>query len=432
MTEDKNKNIDENWFDEGLKNIWLPYTQMQTSPAPLPVKTAKGCKIILQDGRELIDGIASWWSVCHGYQNEHIISEMKKQADQLSHIMFAGLAHQPAYKLANRLASITPEGLNRVFFSDSGSTAVEVAMKMAAQFWGNKGERRMRKFISFHNGYHGDTMGALSLSDPDGWIAKAFNNYMPRQYVIDIPKDEYDFAEFEDIIISAKSDIAGAIIEPLIQGAGGMKFHSADILAEIYRICKKHDIIFIADEIMTGFYRTGNVFACNEAGFTPDIMCVGKALTGGMVSLAATITKEEVFNAFLDDKLEKAFMHGPTFMANPLACSAANASLDLFEKEDFILKINKIEEILRFELTELREHEKVKDVRFKGALAVIQINFENNESPWPYMFELRKKFLQENIWLRPFSDVIYIMPCYSITEQEIKKLTNAVKKLLNA
>jgi len=427
-----NKNSKDNWFDDGYESIWLPYTQMKTSPEPLKVKSAKGCEIQLEDGTKLVDGIASWWSVCHGYQNEYIVSAMEAQLKQLSHVMFAGLAHEPAYRLAKKLTDFTPDGLSKVFFSDSGSTAVEVAMKMCVQHWNNKGEKRRDKFISFREGYHGDTMGALSLGDPNSWIAKSFNNYTPRQYVLDIPRNEYDFAEFEEVVEGIKDTVAGIIIEPLVQGAGGMVFHQADILAEIYRIAKKYNIIFIADEIMTGFYRTGYKFACMEAGITPDIMCLGKALTGGMISLAATITTDDIFDSFLDDKLEKAFMHGPTFMANPLACSAALASLELFEKEDFHKKIEDIETILREELQQFESHKLIKETRVKGAIGVLKINEDAIYGDlWEYIFELRSELVKQGVWLRPFKNIIYIMPSYTITESQIRKLCDSVKNVLD-
>ncbi|MDX1949996.1 MAG: adenosylmethionine--8-amino-7-oxononanoate transaminase [Rickettsiales bacterium] len=422
-----------NYLSQNYPNIWLPYTQMKTAELPLPVKSAEGSYIILEDGRRLLDGISSWWSVCHGYQHPHLVNEIKKQTETLSHIMFAGLAHEPAYKLAGRLIKLTPEGLTRVFFADSGSTSVEIAMKMCVQYWRNKGEKRRNKFVSFKNGYHGDTMGAISLSDPEGWISKAFNNYAPLQYVVDIPSDEYGFSEFEAMLKAEKKNIAGLIIEPLVQGAGGMKFHSADILAEIYNICKRNDILFIADEIMTGFYRTGYKFACDEAGISPDIMCVGKALTGGMISLAASIAKEEIFEAFLDDTLEKAFMHGPTFMANPLACSAANASLDLFEREDFTKKIEFIENYFSSKFKEFEQIEIVADVRVKGAIVVIELNPDKIKNDiWKFIFELRKKFVSQNLWLRPFKNIIYVMPNYNISLSELDFIKKTIKNVLTS
>lgn len=415
------------WLTDGLANIWLPYTQMKTMAEPLPVKSALGTRIILEDGRALIDGIASWWSVCHGYQHPHIVKKMREQLETLSHVMFAGLAHEQAYRLANRLIKIAPTGLSRVFFSDSGSTAVEVAMKMAVQYWYNKGEKKKSKFICFRNSYHGDTMGGMSLSEPDG-MHRTFKGYMPEQYILDLPNDEYSLAEFKELMDSGIGDTAAAlIIEPLVQAAGGMKFHSPDLLAEIYKLAKKNNILFIADEVATGFGRTGLMFACNEAGITPDIMCLGKGLTGGMVGLAATLSTDEIYNAFLGDELWKALMHGPTFMANPLACAAANASLDLFEKEPRLKQVEKIESQLIDELEKCRELSNVADVRIKGAIGVVQIKNSSRE----LILELRKKFIAEGIWLRPFDDVVYIMPAFTISEKDLKKTTDAVYKVLS-
>ena len=416
------------WETAGFNHIWLPYTQMQTAPLPLPVISASGVRLTLADGRELIDGIASWWCACHGYQHPHLTKQISRQLDTLSHVMFAGLAHEPAYTLARRLVSITPKGLNRVFFSDSGSTAVEVAMKMAAQFWSNRKEPDKRKFICFRNGYHGDTMGGMSLADPETGMHRALNHYMPEQYVFDIPNNRTDLVALAESLKKIRETVAGLVIEPLAQAAGGMKFHLPDMLAEIHRLCKQHRILFIADEIATGFGRTGSMFACEEAGITPDIMCLGKALTGGMVGLAATLATEEVFEAFLSDRLDTALMHGPTFMANPLACAAANASLDLFEREPRIAQIQAIETQLREELKPCHKLENVADVRVKGAIGVVQLSDANGE----YILTLRQRFIEEDVWLRPFSDVVYIMPAFTISPAELTQLTDAVFKTLAA
>ncbi|HCR86280.1 MAG TPA: adenosylmethionine--8-amino-7-oxononanoate aminotransferase BioA, partial [Alphaproteobacteria bacterium] len=293
------------------------------------------------------------------------------------------------------------------------------------------GNKRKNKFVCFKNGYHGDTMGALSLNDPESWIAKAFNNYAPQQFCVDLPFDEYGFAEFEEILSGVNKDVAAVIIEPLVQGAGGLKFYSADILAEIYRLTKKHNLLFIADEIMTGFYRAGNIFACNEAGIVPDIMCIGKALTGGMISLGAVVTTDEIFNAFLSDTLDKALLHGPTFMANPLACSAAIASLELFEQENYIEKVERIEGWLSKKLMQFRFNPKVAEVRVKGAIGVVELKpFSSSDEMWNYMFALRQKCLKHNVWLRPFENIIYIMPNFNITENEIDQLVNAIREEL--
>ncbi len=414
------------WETAGFNHIWLPYTQMQTAPLPLPVISASGVRLTLADGRELIDGIASWWCACHGYQHPHLVKQISSQLDRLSHVMFAGLAHEPAYTLARRLVSITSKGLSRVFFSDSGSIAVEVAMKMAVQFWANRHEPDKRKFICFRNGYHGDTMGGMSLADPETGMHRALNHYMPEQYVFDIPNNRSDLAAFAASLKEIRDTAAGLVIEPLVQAAGGMKFHPPEILAEIHQLCKRHRILFIADEIATGFGRTGSMFACLEAGIKPDIMCLGKALTGGMVGLAATLATEEVFESFLSDRLETALMHGPTFMANPIACAAANASLDLFEGEPRIIQIQAIETQLREELKPCHRLENVADVRVKGAIGVVQLSNASGE----YILALRQRFIEEGVWLRPFSDVVYIMPAFTISSTELTQLTDAVFKIL--
>ncbi len=416
------------WESEGFNHIWLPYTQMQTAPLPLPVISANGVRLTLADGRELIDGIASWWCVCHGYQHPYLIKQISNQLDALSHVMFAGLAHEPAYTLARRLVSITPKGLNRVFFSDSGSTAVEVALKMAVQFWSNQKELDKRKFICFRNGYHGDTMGGMSLADPETGMHQMLNHYTPEQYVFDIPHNSRDLAALAESLKKIRKTVAGLVIEPLVQAAGGMKFHSPEILAEIHRLCKQYDILFIADEIATGFGRTGSMFACDEAGITPDIICLGKALTGGMMGLAATLSTEEVFEGFLSDRLETALMHGPTFMANPIGCAAANASLDLFEGEPRIAQVQGIETQLREELKPCHKLENVADVRVKGAIGVVQLSNTDGE----YILALRQQFVEEGVWLRPFSDVVYIMPAFTISTAELTQLTDAVFKILAA
>lgn len=407
------------------KHIWLPYAQMQIVPEPLHVQKTEGCKIILEGGRELIDGISSWWSACHGYNHPHIIQEMQKQLNSMPHVMFAGLIHEPAQKLAKRLCDITPEGLNKVFFADSGSVAVEVALKITLQYWRNLGKNNKDRFLCFKNGYHGDTLGAMSVSDPEKSIHKAFRNSIIKQYVIDIPSDEYSFAELDSLLTALGSNIAGVILEPMVQGAGGMKFHSADTVAEIYRISKKHNILFIADEIATGFGRTGNMFACDEAGISPDIMCLGKALTGGAITLGATLATDEIFNTFLSSNPEDAFMHGPTFMANPLACSAANASLDLFEKEPRLKQVEQIEEQLIDELKPLEKNPNVLDVRVKGAIGVVQVDVSKVD-----VYALRKKFPDMGVWLRPFKDIIYIMPPFIISKKELSSLTTAIKNAL--
>lgn len=412
------------WEKAGLEHVWLPYSQMKNLPVPLPVIGASGCKIKLADGRELIDGVASWWSACHGYLHPEIISAVEKQLKTLPHVMFGGLAHEPGYRLAAELVKILPPGLAKVFFSDSGSTAVEIAMKMAVQYWYNQGDKKKNRFICFRHGYHGDTMGAMSISDPEAGMHKIFGSYMPMQYVLDIPTDEYSFAEFKELVSGIKKTAAGLIIEPLVQCAGGMKFHSADILAAIKNICKENEILFIADEIATGFGRTGSMFGCDEAGITPDIICIGKALTGGVIGMAATIATEDIFAKFFSDNPEHAFMHGPTYMANPLACSAALASIAIFKKENRLAGVEKIEMQLTAELERCGNLPGVLDVRVKGAIGVVQLA----EMTMEKKLKLRQIFIDEGCWIRPLEDVVYLMPPLNIAEEELTRLTAAIYK----
>ncbi len=407
-----------------LKHIWLPYTQMKTSAPPLKVVGAEGCRIKLADGRELVDGIASWWTACHGYRHPHIEKAVIEQIKTLPHMMFGGMVHEQALQLANRLVAISPAGLSRVFFSDSGSVAVEIALKMALQYWQNKKQPNRNRFLCFRHGYHGDTTGAMSVSDPDS-MHKAFRSYATKQYVVDIPSEEYGFAELDQLLEGVHKNIAAMIIEPLVQGAGGMKFYSPDVLAEISRLAKKHNIIFIADEIATGFGRTGSMFACNEAGVSPDIMCVGKALTGGTMTLAATLASEDIFEAFLSDDQDAAFMHGPTYMANPLACAAANASLDLFKSEPRLQQVEHIESILRQSLRACASLPHVEDVRIKGAIGVVQLEKAFMDKAW-----MKQRFIEEGVWLRPLEDVIYLTPPFTISDQELQKLTDAIVKIV--
>jgi adenosylmethionine-8-amino-7-oxononanoate aminotransferase len=408
------------WFAEGWPHIWLPYAQMQTVPQPLQVVGAEGTQIHLADGRSLIDGIASWWSMCHGYQHPAIVKAIQAQAGTLSHVMFAGLAHEPAYRLARKLSAMAPAGLERVFFAESGSVAVEVALKMALQYWRNKGDAKRNKFICFKHSYHGDTVGAMSVSGRSGFNA-SYDNLTLKNYVLDLPTDEYGFAEFADTVAAIRSSAAALIIEPLAQCAGGFHFYTADILSEIARICHSHDILLIADEIATGFGRTGSMFACEEAAITPDIMCVGKALTGGHVPLAATLATTQVFEAFLGEENDKALMHGPTFMANPIACAAALASLDLFANEPRLAQVEAIEQHLWEGLQPCRKFACVRDVRVKGAIGAVEIN-----ATWEQILLLRQRFVARGVWLRPYGETLYIMPPLTISSGEFTSIIDAV------
>ena len=328
-----------------LEHVWLPYAQMRTARQPLQAVETRGSLIKLDDGRELVDGIASWWTACHGYNHPHIQAALRAQLERMPHVMFGGLVHEPALKLAERLAQKTPGDLNHVFFTDSGSVAVEVAMKMAVQYWLNRGEAGRARMVSFRNGYHGDTMACMSVCDPDESMHALFKDYLPKQILAELPVDAESETAFDALLAREKAQIAAVLIEPLVQGAGGMKFHSADTLRRVASACERHGVLLIADEIFVGFGRAGTLFACEQAGVTPDILCLGKGLTGGALTLAATVARPHVFECSCRKDPDNALMHGPTFMANPLACAAANASLDLFETEPRLQQVAAIEEI---------------------------------------------------------------------------------------
>ena len=403
----------------GYRHVWMPYTQMQTAPLPLPVVATEGVYLTLADGRKLIDGMASWWTACHGYNHPHIRQAVEEQLRVMPHVMFGGINHEPALRLAARLAQLTPGNLNRVFFADSGSVAVEVALKIAVQFWLNRGVTGRTKFVSFQNAYHGDTTGAMSVCDPDNSMHSHFKGFLLEQYSHPIPQTEAEHAAFESFLTSKKNEIAGVIIEPLIQGAGGMKFHPPESVSRIRSACNHQNVLLIADEIATGFGRTGTMFACEQAEVVPDLLCVGKALTGGTLSFAATIATDEIFDAFLSDNPTHALMHGPTFMANPLACAAANASLDLFETEPRIQRAKSMDGELSQLLAPCREIDGVIDVRTKGAVGVVQVRRLHN------LERLRARIVEEGVWLRPFGDMIYMTPALSMTPEELRTLCEA-------
>ena len=414
----------EEWLALGGEHIWLPYAQMKGAPTPLIAETTRGSRITLKDGRELIDGVASWWTCCHGYNHPHIIAEMKAQLERMPHVMFGGLNHEPALRLAKRLAALAPGDLNRVFFSDSGSVAVEVALKMAVQYWLNKGETGRAKFVSFRDAYHGDTAACMSLCDPIEGMHARFKDYLPKQFIADLPRDEKSAAALDALLRREKKHIAGVIVEPLVQGAGGMKFHDAETLKRIANLCAKHGVLLIADEIFTGFGRTGAMFACEEAGVVPDVMCIGKALAGGAITLAATLACAHVFNAFWSDDPDAALMHGPTYMANPLACAAANASLDLFEREPRLEQVKAIEAALIEGLAPCRNLPGAVDVRVKGAIGVVQMEKIRDLSM------LKQKFIERGVWIRPFGDTIYLVPAFTIGADELKQLTDAIYAIM--
>jgi adenosylmethionine-8-amino-7-oxononanoate aminotransferase len=412
------------WLEDGWRHVWLPYAQMATAPLPLPVARTAGSKIFLEDGRVLVDGIASWWTACHGYNHSHIVQAVARQLEAMPHVMFGGLGHEPAYKLAARLAALLPGDLNRVFFSDSGSVAVEVAMKIAVQARLNRGERGRTKILAFHGGYHGDTLGTMAICDPEEGMHSLFAGLLPEQPVIALPKDAASIAAFDVFLEEHGRTLAAIIVEPLVQGAGGMVFHDAAVLRHLRKAADYYGLTLIFDEIFTGFGRTGTMFAFEQAGVVPDIITLSKALTGGTSPLAVTVASDELFAAFLSDSAETALMHGPTFMANPLGCAAANASLDLFEREPRLAQAAAISRQLEAELAPCRGMPGVVDVRVMGAIGVVELERIANPAA------LRMALVEQGVWIRPFRNIVYLTPALTIGVEELSVLTGAIRAVL--
>jgi adenosylmethionine-8-amino-7-oxononanoate aminotransferase len=418
------KNTPPGWYAGGIEHIWRPYAQMKTAAPPLPVVRTHGSRIVLADGRELIDGVASWWTACHGYNHPHIRQAVERQLATMPHVMFGGLAHEQPLTLARRLAALLPGDLTRVFFSDSGSVAVEVALKMAMQYWINHGAKGRSQFVAFKGGYHGDTTGAMAVSDSEDGMHALFSGLLPPHHIVDLPDDETSEAALDRLLARHASDIAGIIVEPLVQGAGGMKFHGAAVLRRLRALADKYDVLLIFDEIFTGFGRTGTMFACQAAQVVPDIITLSKALTGGTLGLAATVANQKVFEAFWSDDPKKALMHGPSYMANALACAAANASLDLFEREPRLQQVAAISVALSQGLAPCRGMHGVKDVRVMGAIGVVEMERLDN------LDALRARFVEEGVFIRPFGNVIYLTPAFTIAAEELKALTDAIVKVV--
>ena len=411
------------WQRQATDNLWPPYTQMRTTPIGLPVSEAEGVRIKLADGRTLIDGISSWWSVCHGYRHPHIEQAVVNQLQKLPHIMLGGYQHEPAALLARRLADICPGELNHVFFTDSGSVAIEVAMKMAIQFWLNNGIKGRHKFMHFRGGYHGDTFATMAVCDPEEGMHSHFSGVLTPQILAELPINDELYERLDNQMATHADALAGLLIEPLVQGAGGMIFHSEDVLKKVADLCQKHDILLIADEIMTGLGRLGEMVACQRADVTPDIITFSKTLTGGTVPLAATIASRKIFEAFLDDDPSKALMHGPTFMGNPIGCAAALASLDLFEQEPRLDQVKAIETQLIKELLPARELPAVKDVRVCGSIGVIETTGLGDVNL------LKKRFVEAGVWIRPFGNIIYTIPPYIIGQKDLTQITSEMVNL---
>ena len=403
-------------FDQ--QHIWHPYAKVPNEITTYLVESANGVYLNLADGTQVVDGMSSWWSAIHGYNHPVLNKAVQTQLGKMSHVMFGGLTHKPAITLAKTLVEITPENLTKVFFTDSGSVSVEVALKMALQYWHNKGQIEKRKFVTIRGGYHGDTFGAMSVCDPDNGMHHLFSGVLPKHFFVKspsmVPMDEA-LQDLKSTLKQNANSIAAMILEPVVQGAGGMYIYNPQYLTQAKALCEQFDVLFILDEIATGFGRTGELFALEYVDVIPDILCLGKALTGGYMTLAATLTTDEITNTV------GTLMHGPTFMANPLACAVANASIELLLNSPWQDDIARIEKKFHAELSGLRQQDKVVDVRILGAIAVVEMG-EDIRVEW-----MQKRLIELGVWLRPYGNLLYTMPPFIITDDELLTITKAIK-----
>lgn len=417
-------------LDFDRRHIWHPYTST-TSPLPVrEVVSARGVRLKLADGRELVDGMSSWWAAIHGYNHPVLNAAVTDQLSRMAHVMFGGLTHEPAVELCRLLVAMTPEPLNRVFLADSGSVAVEVAIKMAFQFWICRGMPRKNRLLTIRGGYHGDTFAAMSVCDPVNGMHERFRNVLPGHLFVPRPRcrfgedwDEADIAPMREALERQHRDIAAVILEPVVQGAGGMHFYHPMYVRRVRELCDEFDVLFIADEIATGFGRTGRLFACEHAGVSPDIMCLGKALTGGYMTLAATLATDRVAEGVCEGE-PGVFMHGPTFMGNPLACAVARASLSLLARGDWVAQVSRHEALLREYLDPCRKLTYTIDVRVVGAIGVVELREPVR------MAEIQTAFIEQGVWVRPFGRLVYVMPPYIMEDQDLAFLTKSLVKVV--
>ncbi|WP_198266217.1 adenosylmethionine--8-amino-7-oxononanoate transaminase [sulfur-oxidizing endosymbiont of Gigantopelta aegis] len=416
------------WLAYDKAHLWHPYTSMSDPLPTYPVESAHGVRLKLADGRELIDGMSSWWAAIHGYNHSVLNAALEQQIQSMSHVMFGGLTHLPAVTLAKKLIELTAEPLQHVFFADSGSVAVEVAIKMAMQYFQAQGKTSKQKLLTVRSGYHGDTLGGMSVCDPLNGMHQLFQGILAQHFFAPEPHCAEDgssnIAELEQLLQQHQAEIAAVIIEPLVQGAGGMRFYCPEYLQQLRAICDDYDVLLILDEIATGFGRTGSLFAYEQAGIVPDILCLGKALTGGYLTLAATMTTQKVVQGISADGAG-ILMHGPTFMANPLACQVANASIELLLSSDWKNSIARIEAQLQDELAICRSLDCVEDVRVKGAIGVVELKESVD------MKTMQADFVALGVWIRPFNKLVYIMPPFIIETKDLSKLTRAIYQVLS-